>query len=712
MSHSMIRTSAHSGSRHAYKLLLANLIPALLLTACSGEGNTNTVTNPDMAMPMPPDLKEPALDTARFALIRNVRWPGGGRELTLGVFNQATGTSFSQDLSARIEAHPPDGINLTTKVQKVVVPPGYTALLLPPNLLAFERANLSQAILSFAAKRPASERIALYRHGSTVQLFSNFLPERIKLTEALDRYQRGIDGDADPLPLVQAVSPVVSDVSEVSGSGSDVMRSLIVLAKDPKSVFVDYSQAYVIAVSPDDAGLSAASAAIDDVRQNAFYKVAACGAETKFSARLQVANMNGDLNASLPATLPEEVGASCNVDAIDTAKRVFTPRIEFVFDGLQRAAHDARIKAATPGATFNDALARSDFELQVRLADGQPTVLATSHLHGNGSLTCDRKSYTIQLSGPARYLLPNSATDEFTLISMCDDPAYVYAPTIFKLLGDDLFALKVRFVELVIDGKTRGIYLLMEKAQDELVLDSARVTSVMRRQYPQGTSDFFEVLYADTTDQAAPLNRFKAFATSIASLSGDALISTLRSQMDLDQYLTYLASESILKSGDYIDELYFIGSEQANGLGGTTETYRVMLWDPEGYSTCHSGGANAYPDANNLSYCAEGKLDFKILADPKVYALFVKKLEDAMSGTLTREKMAAGLTDTKLALQALLSTPAICAAMTELLKINAGAADCAVARSVIASRADAILAAYDARRTYLVGQLSTYHSKF
>ena len=252
----------------------------------------------------------------------------------------------------------------------------------------------------------------------------------------------------------------------------------------------------------------------------------------------------------------------------------------------------------------------------------------------------------------------------------------------------------------------------MEKTKEELIRDNAKVTSVMRRDYPQGTTDFFEVLYSDTPDLNDPINRWKFFAARIAALSGDDLVSALRSQLDLDQYLRYIAAQSVLKSGDYIDEVFFYGAEQANGAGGVTETYRMMAWDPEGYSTCHAGGVNAYPDPNQLSYCSEGKLDWKILADQKVYYLLVKKIEDALNTTLTREKMLASLTQTKTELNALFSTPAVCAAMTELLKINAGAADCTVARSVISARADAILAAYDARRAALLPLIASYRNKY
>ena len=692
-----------SGSRlaPAGRLLLLAACLAACSAACSSDSTLISDTNVETPV---------QADTASLLLLRTARWPGGGRELTLGVLNQATGAPFAQDLSARVVVEPPAGLSLGTKVTKTALRPGYTALLLPPTLDAAARASLARDLLDFVAKRPAEERIALYRHGAAVQLFANFLLDRGKLTESLERYKQGLDGDASPLPSIQAVGPVVSDVQEVGGEGPDVMRALIVLSPDPKSIFTAFTGALVLAVTPDAAGLASAAATLEDVRKNAFYKVAACSADAKFKARLTIRDMAGELSATLPATLPEEVGLACNLESIDSARRVYSPRIDFVFNEVQRAAYDARIRATQSG-TLNDALARSDFEVQVRLAPGQSMILGTAHLHGQSSLSCARKSYTLQLPGSARYLLPDSATDEFLLISMCDDPAYVYAPTIFELFNDDLFRIKRRFIELVIDGQTKGIYMLLEKTREELVRDSARVSSVLRRGYPTGGNDFYEVEYSDNGDLAAPLTRYSAWRTQIASLTGDALVTALRSNLDLDQYLRWLASESILHSGDYIDEVFFIGSQQADGKGGANEMYSIMAWDPEGFTTCHSNGANAYQDPNQLSYCAEGMLDRKILADPKVYALFANQLEAAMNGSLARERFVSTLTQTRNTLQSLLTVPAICAAMVELLKYNAGAADCAVARSVLSTRTDALISAYDTQRAFLVGKLAAYRAK-
>jgi hypothetical protein len=74
--------------------------------------------------------------------------------------------------------------------------------------------------------------------------------------------------------------------------------------------------------------------------------------------------------------------------------------------------------------------------------------------------------------------------------------------------------------------------------------------------------------------------------------------------------------------------------------------------------------------------------------------------------------MLAELTKTRNALQSLLTVPAVCAAMTELLAYNSKAGDCTVARGIIGTRADSLLSSYDTRRALLLNLLATYHAKF
>ena len=116
-----------------------------LLTGCSGEGAfSGGVMMPEMT------------ETARFLLLRKAPWPGGGRELTLGVLAKSSGQPLGGDLSSRLLARATDGSNVNLVGKKMELSPGYTAILLPPTLPQADRAILSGAIQRFAAQRVAA----------------------------------------------------------------------------------------------------------------------------------------------------------------------------------------------------------------------------------------------------------------------------------------------------------------------------------------------------------------------------------------------------------------------------------------------------------------------------------------------------------------------------------------------------------------------------
>ena len=660
----------------------------------------------DMAVSADLVVPPPPLPQANLIELRAVRWGGGGRELTIGVFEERTGRPFPDDLSSRIKVAPPDGVTVKLAVTRHTPAPGYTLLLLPPTGTRVEREARASAASAFVAARSPSERIALYANGAVVQRFSGFQLDRAELFEGLARYRDGTD-DQGPLALPQAVSIAATELRGVGGEGPDVMRALVVLDGAAATVDAGDAGVFVTSAPANTIGALSASASIDEARNKGFYRVAACGPTDSFEGMVRVDGLRGSLDLTFASTLPEELAVACDPAMLDSANRKYTPRIEFVFDAAQRMAYDARVRATK--APQDLTLAKSDFQLQLRIAPGQPTVTATAHLRGQSSLTCERKGYALKIDGPSRYLLPDSASDEYLLVSMCDDPAYVFAPTVYDLVTDDLFSIKHRYVELILDGKTRGIYILMEKTREELVRDDTRVTTVMRREYPANGRDAFEIDWFSGGDPTGALDRWIDFENRIAPLQGDPLLTALRDQLDLDQYLRLLADESVLQSGDYIDEAYFIGSQRADGRGGVSESYRVMHWDPEGYTACHQNGSLAYPDPLKIAYCAEARLDHKILADRKVYALYVAKVEEAMKGRMARDRMQAALAKTVSELQALLMDPAVCAAMVELRNFNAMSADCAVARMVVANRATTIQSGYDARVSFLLGSLKAYH---
>ena len=112
--------------------------------------------------------------------------------------------------------------------------------------------------------------------------------------------------------------------------------------------------------------------------------------------------MLGEARSKLSATLPEEPGAACNVDNIDTAKRVYTPKnragIPTQPSGLRTMRESKR--QLRPTMTCWRAVTLKPRSGWPRTTDGA----GTAHLHGNSSIRCPRHSYIISLTGSDRYL--------------------------------------------------------------------------------------------------------------------------------------------------------------------------------------------------------------------------------------------------------------------------------------------------------------------
>ena len=150
-------------------------------------------------------------------------------------------------------------------------------------------------------------------------------------------------------------------------------------------------------------------------------------------------------------------------------------RVDFLFSAEERLEYDALLQD----------LKRTDFTLSVRMGEDPEPLAATAHFRGQTSYECERKNYTLNLQGrrPAS-VLTESATDEFFLLSLCKDDYYVRQHTVlqqWKQLG--LFPFDFRYVELTIDGKSRGVYLIVEKL-DRLRIVDDELLAVLGLQEP------------------------------------------------------------------------------------------------------------------------------------------------------------------------------------------------------------------------------------
>ncbi len=410
--------------------------------------------------------------------------------------------------------------------------------------------------------------------------------------------------------------------------------------------------------------------------------------------------------ANCPFLLPEGPGEletmACSADAIVANEHPPLRRVEFVFSPEEREIYDDKVKAKD----------QNDFSLQIKLGQNPP-VKATAHLRGQTSLDCVRKSYTVNLKGNrGRHILPESATDEFYLISMCKDDRYFQQYTANLLAAPlGLFPLKFGLVELLLDGETRGVYLLLEKTKEALLEDHSRVLAVIRRRFDPGQTPA-EVNYPSGGSIDGPAGAaYSALAEIGQKFSGGKLLDELNRRMDFDQFLRILAFQTLMGNGDYVDEVIFYSSEAVRG-GETLEWFQTMAWDMDDlYSACHHGGKHAMLDPHEILYCAEGNLEKSVMPDAAVYARFIHHLESLINETLTADHVDSALDQTAADLLPFFDDPEVCAAMVGLVAKNPEAVAPETAKADIQSHMDAMRGQYAARRDKLKARIEAYHAR-
>ena len=682
--------------------------------AC-GSGPTAT-PNPDARVPTTIGMQVAAMHS----------WPGGGTAITLRV-HDADGFPLSTDSAQQIQMRwlvDDSAANILTR--PISLPSGHTSVVVIPSTNADAQLRVRDAALAFLGERPADERIALYRWGATIDQLRDFTLNRDELITALN-VTGLLAAPSSYVGAHEAVTTVGDENARIGGEWHPGLRSVVFIGADLPEAIPDFAQSSLVqwvvgGVSqsrrdelgsgfvsrPEDAGgdlKRAARTAAD--RLEAFaatghHRVAVCGAPTGASARISMEH--NQLTVSLPTSLDEEHNSACDAPTILDGQRTFADTIEFQFTSEERAVYDQRYAS----------LSKSDFNLSVVLGPARAPLPSVAHLRGKGSITCERKNFTLNLGGKrARYLMPRSATDEFYLLSMCLDDRYVRQHTLMQLwqqLG--LFPFEFRFIELKIDGVSQGVYLLVEKVAEEFRLDRNRIRSVLRRGFattsPPTTP--IEVKYSGTTEQDAR-DSYAAALAGLDGLSGDTLIEALERRLNLADYLRLLAGASAVENGDYVDEVWLANAETLMSDGTMDARYRFAGWDFEDVlSSCHYSGQFSVMDPWQLTYCAEAEWDHIMLADPDVYARYVDTLEAMLDTTLTSARFKAALDATEAELSRYLRIPGVAPAMTRLVLANPAATDPDIAIQEIRTVAADLATRFDARTALLRQRIAAYRA--
>ncbi len=617
-----------------------------------------------------------ALDVPRVSVVRSVSWPGGGRELTVRIVD-GDGTPVV-DPPLTVTSDPP--VPLLTQLRPVSLDPGHTAVVLlvgaTPGQLAAARALVDA--------RPASEKIAIYLASQPLLQLTGFTTTRSRLHTILDRAN-----DVPAVPAIDLASTLlqVADlVEDVGGDGQRGLAAAVVLSP-PVDVSVPTDLPILRLDGAEDP--AAVSEWLDTLASAGHHTVAVCGPPEALLAT--VASGGDDDNTQLPATPADELAMPCDVAAISPHLEPLPDTIDLQFSPDELATYQQRLADGS----------REAFALSIDAGGGRTPVPATAHLRGNGSFSCARRNFVVQLDDTQdRAWFDQSQTDEFVLLSMCLDEAYVEQHIANQLMVEQgSFATAFRYVELRLDGETQGVYLMLEKTREELVQDQSRVRSVLRRDYGAYDPKWHHL---DDLDQA--VTAASALTADLEALAGTELQDAVSDDLDLEAYLRWLALNATIENGDYIDEAWFTSAEAVDASGATVEFFVASGWDADDiFSPCHGGGLNAWPDPHELAYCAEDALDFILLDDPETYGRYVDTLEQVLLTELDLDRFTRAAAATAGELIPFLDRPGVPEAMIELGEPTAEGA-----KAAVQAHLDELTASFAARHPTLLHRISDY----
>jgi len=667
----------HPPIRHALLLFAA-----LLASGCASSESGGAGSVPPDEPPTEGGLDSPIVPP-KLRVLRLRAWPGGGIQLTL---------ARQDELGFALQD--PDGNPIEATVTRTLEPsPGLTALALRANATTDDLA-LAEALVQAL---PPDERIAIWRLEALATPLADFTRERAHLLTVISAFEPSTE-----LSTELAVTVIRDALAAVDGVWGPIARDLVLVGKTPDAGSMNGAVQPVgihRLVSTSDPAKSAADFTTGLLAQRSGNLRIGWCPNTADGKTFTLSHADAAYTLPIPNGVSGMSGVDC--DATDAAEDAypFGSTIDLEFSASQRALHDARHAANSP----------LEFEGSVRVGPSDP-IEATLHFRGHTSLECERKSLHVNLKGdPHRRTLPGTASDRFLLISMCKDDRYhqqAFGDRLMRDLG--MFPLSFRFVRLSIDGVNAGVYFQLDEPDSTIERQNAALTAIIRRRFdPEDEAEDVK-MPDDPVGIADALDRYHAFTNLPQTKSGLELKELLETSMALDHYLQWLAFNSLVKNGDFVDEVFF----HASSAGDDAWHFRMMGWDPDDLvAACHHSGKHAISDPYGLLFCAEADLDQALVASPEIYARFVTHVEILATEVLTDAVFEETMEEVREELFAVLDTNETVGAMTELLRSNPNATTVEAARSDIEEHMQGLLVELTARRELLLERVEDYWSE-
>lgn len=263
------------------------------------------------------------------------------------------------------------------------------------------------------------------------------------------------------------------------------------------------------------------------------------------------------------------------------------------------------------------------------IINGETIVPEEIHTRGNTTLYYKRKSFSFKLNSKATFQHGEriEKVKKFDVLSLSMDRYYTHNRLAFGMMEKiGLFNLFYTFCDLRINGKSEGIFMIVEKPQD-WAMHKEESPFVIRRGYDHRMDKIELDKKIEKSEIRNYKDSYKNIYKSLNKYEGEELYNVLSEELVLEDYMKWLAFNFFVKNGDYSDEVFFYIDPDIN-------KFRIIPWDYDDIfaMTPHEGmDKHSKEIGEKLMFSTEDVFDVKIASDPFLYNIYLKILKGVLN---------------------------------------------------------------------------------
>jgi len=253
------------------------------------------------------------------------------------------------------------------------------------------------------------------------------------------------------------------------------------------------------------------------------------------------------------------------------------------------------------------------------ILNGEKLEVNKTRTRGKSSLLYPRKGLNLSFDEPFR--IEDMELSKIALNNLAQDQNYWRNRFSYLLLAEmGVFPMFHQFATMSINGKSQGIFLLVEKTDSY----TKRVgVNLLVRRDERGT---IRIEYNRLKNGKELVKEFNRVEGLFSKHQGSSLFQEINQVFDLERYFRWLAINHILRNGDYTDEAFFYHDPE-------TSNFKLVPWD---YDDVFSAGPHETTERRNqtmqnrLLFSGEVRFDSKLDKNDFLYNKYLDEFEKTL----------------------------------------------------------------------------------